>query len=199
MSDANKDVTEKVVKDLVSASDGQLPAKAEPKIPVGHVERVLNYRDRNLLLGACQEYCSKDGRGNYKNTSKLDRISKLLLFQETVDYFAMIDESLEDALFKWQRSRNDWLSLQQYLGGGMTLEDLKKKAPAVDPQSPPKRPALTQPQATPEEMRGKDRSFYLPSKLDVFAQDALRAATWNPQTAEYVTELLARFEIKDED
>ncbi len=170
-----------------------------PKQPAGTVARVLNFRDRNMLIGSCREFCQKDGKGDYKAQAKLDRISKLISFEETLEYFEMIDDSIEDALFKWQRTRNDWLSWQQYLGGGLTVEELKKKAPAVDISSPPAKPPRRQPEGTPEERRGKERPFYFPSKLDVWVQEVLKVATWSPLAAEYVTELCGKFGVKDEE
>lgn len=178
---------------------GDAPVSEPPKQPQGTVERVLNFRERNLLVGACREFCQKDGKGDHKAQSKLDRLTKLVAFDETVEYFNMIDDSLEDALFKWQRARNDWLAWQQYQGGGITVEELRKKAPGVDPSSPPPKPPRTQPEASRSELRGKERPFYFPSKLDVWAQECLRVATWTPLAAEYVVELCGKFGIKDEE
>jgi len=169
------------------------------KQPAGTVERVLNFRDRNLLIGACREFCQKDGKGDHKAQAKLDRVVKLVKFDETVEYFNMIDDSLEDDLFKWQRSRNDWLAWQQYQGGGITLEDLRKKVPGLDVSSPPMKPPRKQPEAKHEELRGKERAFYFLSKLDAWVQECLKVATWSPLAAEYVVELCGKFGIKDEE
>lgn len=171
----------------------------ERKQPAGTVERILNFRERNLLIGACREFCQKDGKGDHKAQAKLDRVTKLICFEETVRYFDMIDDGLEDELFRWQRLRNDWLSWQQYQGGGLSVEELKKKAPTVDITDPPKKPSRKQPEATPEDLRGKDREFYFPSKLDVWVQEVLKVATWNPLAATYVTELCGKFGVKDEE
>lgn len=195
MVENTKDTEPSVVDRAPKDPSGKLIEKQ----PAGTVGRILNFRDRNLLVGACRDFCSKEGKGNHKAQSKLDRITKLVVFQETVDYFDMIDDSLEDALFRWQRLRNDWLALQQYMGGGLTAEDLKKKAPSVDLTDPPGKPSRRQPEATADESRGVAREFYFPSKLDVWAQEVLKAVTWSPLASEYVTELCEKFGIKDED
>jgi hypothetical protein len=171
----------------------------KPRPPVGCVERVLNFRDRNLIIGACREFCLKDGKGGHKAQSKLNRLTKLLDLQETVDYFEMVNDSMEDEVFKWQRLRNNWLSWQQHLAGGLTLEELQKRAPSVDLSDPPNKPPRKQPEATPEDLRGKDRAFHIPSKLDAWIQECLEVANWDPMTSEYVTELCQKFGLKSED
>lgn len=180
-------------------SGGSLRAKDNVKPPAGCVERLLNFRDRNILIGACRQYCDKDGKGDYKSASRLDRATRLLNLQETIEYFTMLDDSLEDALFNWQRERNNYLSWRQYQAGGITLDELKKKAPSVDPSSPPKKPNKNQPEATPDEMRGKEREFYIPSALDAWLQSVLRTATFPAFSAEYVTELCLKFGVKEEE
>jgi hypothetical protein len=184
---------------VVSEGDVAQETAKERKQPAGTVERILNFRDRNLLIGACREFCQADGKGDHKAQAKLDRVTKLILLEETIRYFEMIDDSLEDELFRWQRLRNDWLAWQQYQGGGLSVEELKKKAPSVDPAVEPKRPPRKQPEAAPADLRGKERPFYFPSKLDVWAQECLKRATWNPLAAEYVTELCSKFGIKEEE
>lgn len=184
---------EKIMKDS--------PSPEPPKQPVGTVERVLNFQDRSLLLFGCKLYCKDPSKGDYRSQSRLTKLDKLLVHDETVEYFEMIDDSLEDRLFKWQRERNDWLLVQQYLAGGISLEEVKKKSPALDVDDPPKKPSRVQPEADPEEVRGKERSFYLPSKLDSWVQDVLKEVKWpNPEKAKYITELCTKFGIKgDED
>lgn len=174
-------------------------APPPPEQPSGTVKRVLNFRDRNLLMGACRAWCDKDGKGDHKAHSKLDRLDKIISFQETVDYFTMIDDFLEDALFKWQAQRNSYLSFRQYEAGGLALEELKKKAPGVDAGSCPAKPSKAQPVATSAEMRGKERAFYFPSKIDAWVQEVLKTATFPSFTAEYVVEMCSKFDIKEEE
>lgn len=175
------------------------PSKEEKKPPAGCVERVLNFRDRNILIGACRQFCDKDGKGDHKAASRLDRVTKILCLQETIDYFAMIDDSLEDALFKWQRDRNNYLSQRQYEAGGLTIEELRKRAPSVDPSTQTPKPKKVQPEATPAEMRGPERPFYIPSVLDAWIQGVLKVAVFSAVSAEYVTELCVKFGIKEDD
>lgn len=186
--------------DVDNARSMERERTPEPtKPPPGTVERVLNFRERNLLIGACRQFCDKDGKGDHKAQAKLDRVSKLMSFQETIEYFHMIDDSIEDALFKWQRERNDYLCWKQYSSGGLTLSELKEKAPAVDPSSPPIKPPKAQPEATSHEMRGPERAFHIPSKLDAWIQDVLKISTFPSIAAEYVTELCSKFGINSED
>jgi hypothetical protein len=182
---------EKIMKDPVAASPEEQP--------IGTVKRVLNFRDRNLLIGACRQWADKDGKGDHKGQSKVDRLTKAISFQETIDYFNMIDDSVEDALFRWQKDRNSYLSFKQYEAGGLTLEDLRKRAPWVDVSSPPAKPPKAQPEASPEEMRGKERTFYLPSKLDAWVQDVLKVSTFPSIASEYVVELCKKFGINEEE
>lgn len=169
--------------------------------PAGTVERVLNFQERSLLAAACKSYCAKKDKGDHKAQSKLVRLLKLLSYDDTVEYFDMIDDSVEEQLFKWQRARNDWLLVEQYAAGGISHEELKKRAPLLDVNNPPPKPMRRQPEATPEEIRGRERAFYIPSKLDSWAQDILRETNWaNPEKAEYIVELCGKFGIKsDED
>ena len=193
--------TEKKTELKLVSKDDQLPVSApEKSVPAGCVERVLNFRDRNLIIGACREFCQGMGKGDYKAQAKLDKVSKIISFQETLEYFEMIEESMEEATFKWQRERNDWLCYQQYMSGSLTAEELKKRAPGVDTGNPPRKASTKKaPEPTQDEQRGKARSFYFPSKIDVWVQDALKVANWQPLASEYVTELCLKFGLKDED
>lgn len=184
---------------LPEESDAAVDAR---KQPVGTVERILNFQERSLLVAAGKIYCYKkeQEKGDYKAQAKLSKLIKVLFHEETVDYFDMIDDSIEEKLFRWQRARNDWLLVQQYAAGGITLEELKKKSPLLDIQNPPEKPSRRQPEATTEEIRGRERSFYLPSKLDSWAQDVLRGVNWpNPEKAQYITELCEKFGIKSDE
>lgn len=178
-----------------------LTEDVKKKPPAGTVERTLNFQERSLLVLACKLHCAKQDKGDHKAQAKLSRLLKIVSYEETVDYFDMIDDSLEDKLFKWQRERNDWLLVQQYLAGGIALDELKKKSPELDIENPPEKPARRQPEATKDEIRGSERSFYLPSKLDSWVQDVLHATHWpNPEKSMYITELCTKFGIKgDED
>lgn len=172
----------------------------EKKQPAGTVERTLNFQERSLLVFACKLHCAKQDKGDYKAQSKLSKLIKLISYEECVEYFEMVDDSLEDRLFKWQRERNDWLLVQQYLAGGITIDDLKKKSPALDIENPPEKPSRRQPEASDGDIRGPARQFYLPSKLDSWVQDVLRGTHWpNPEKATYITELCGNFGIKNDE
>jgi hypothetical protein len=177
-----------------------VPAPVASERPAGTVERVLNFQERSLAIFAAQQFCGREGKGDHKAQSKLSRLMKTLGHEEQIAYFDMLDDWLEEQIFRWQRQRNDWLKWQQYLSGGITLEQLKEQAPAVDPMAPPAKPCRAQPEVPTADVRGKERSFYLTSKIDVWVQDILKTAIWAAHKAEYVSELCAKFGIKsDED
>lgn len=170
----------------------------EPEQPAGTVARKLNFQERSLLIFACRQVCGGDGKGDQRAMSKLHRFTKIISYDETVEYFDMIDDSVEDAAFRWQKERTNWMAWQVYQAGNLTLENLKKRIPNIDLQNPPTKPSRNQPEATPQEARGKERVFYLPSKIDAWVQDVIRSANWKPEKAEYVTELCAKFGISED-
>ena len=178
---------------------------ASQKCPSGCVERLLNFRERNLLIGAARDYCGKVDRhgnkehGDYKNQSKLDRLAKLVAFSETLEYFEVINDHYEDVVRSWKRARLVYVAWMNLNSGLIKPEDFKREFPAVDPEKGVAKPALRMPEATPKEMRGDERAFYFPSKLDVWVQDLLRVVTFEPLAAEYAVELCSKFGIKDED
>jgi hypothetical protein len=185
--------------ELTAVSDKALVQ--EKKQPAGTVERVLNFQERSLLIFGCKLYCAKqENKCDHKDQAKLSKLTTLLSYDETVEYFDMIDGSLEDLGFKWQRAKNDWLIFQLYRSGGITADEAKNKSSTLDLTNPPEKPIRRQPEAAPEEIRGKERSFYLPSKLDVWVQDVLRKVNWpNPEKAQYITELCEKFGIKSDE
>ena len=65
--------------------DGELKPHSE-STPPGHVSRVFNMQDRNMVVGACIDYCKKEGHRKFKDHQKLDQIKKLLSFDETLEY-----------------------------------------------------------------------------------------------------------------
>ena len=187
-------------------SDVQPPAAApsstapsEQKCPSGCVERTLNFRERNLLVGAARDYCEKKEHGDYKSQAKLARLSKLISFEETLDYFEMIDDHYNDAGQVWRRDKSIWTALRNLKDGLVNLEDFRKQFPTVDVDKKMDKPPLRRPEASPKEMRGEDKVFYFPSKLDVWVQDVIKAAIWQPLAAEYAVELCEKFGINDED
>ncbi len=90
----NVEAEKKAELKLVSKDD-QLPAASEKSVPAGCVERILNFRDRNLMISACREFCTEKGKGDYKAQAKLDKVSKIISFDETIEYFGMIEDSVE--------------------------------------------------------------------------------------------------------
>lgn len=188
----------------VDLEQGKVVPFPDSKQPAGTVARDLNFRDRDMVIAACRESCAKEGKGGHKYQVKLDKLMKLLNVEEVAEYFDMIQDSVEDSAFKWGRLRNNWLNYQQYMSGGISRAELKERAPDVDPSSPPTKPPTRQPEPTREELRGKSRVFFVPSKLDAWIQDAVKSATWSvvakdKYLPEYVSELCQKLGIKDDE
>lgn len=189
-----ENVTREALTEMIK-SEGEAPESKKP--PIGCVERILNFKDRNNLFGACRAFCAKEGHQGFKDQTKLDRLNKIILFEETLEYFAMIDDVLEDEVRAWQRDKRRYKLWKDYKAGLVKPEDFRKEF--SDQDAEPKKPALLQPESKPEDIRGKERSFYLPSKIDVWAQDAIRAMDWSPFLVEYTVELFQKFGIKEEE
>jgi len=182
------------------ASAPSSPSTLEKKCPSGCVERILNYRERNLLIGAARDYCGKKEHSDYKGQAKLDRLTKLICFQETLDYFDVLTDHYDEAVREWKSTRrkyNAWKDLKA--GLYKDPDNFTRDFPDVDPGKGIEKPANRAPEITPKESRGEERSFYFPSKLDAWVQDVLKAAVWQALAAEYAVELCSKFGIKDED
>lgn len=189
------DVVQAVTRELLAPKDKETEEK---KVPEGHVVRTLTFRDRNLIVGACKFYV-KGEKGKYKGQFKVDRVSKLLCFEETLDYFNMMNDSQAENLFKWQEQRQAYVAFRMMKGGMLKVEDFAKQFPDLDIDECPPKPPIKQPDLNDEEQRGKPREFHIPSKLDVFIQDALRDMEWNPDWSKYVVELLTKYGISPEE
>lgn len=189
------DVVQTVTRELLEPKNKEAEEK---KVPEGHVVRTLSFRDRNLIVGACKFYVQGE-KGKYKGQFKVDRVSKLLCFEETLDYFNMVNDSQAENLFKWQEQRQAYVSWRSMKGGMVKVEEFVKQFPDLDLDECPPKPPIRQPELSDDEQRGKPREFHIPSKLDVFIQDALRDMEWNPDWSEYVVELLTKYGISPED
>lgn len=190
-----ENVTREALSDAIRPED----ASGSTRPPIGCVERILNFKDRNNLYGACRAFCAKDGHKGFKDTVKLDRLNKIIKFEETLEYFAMIDDSLEDEILAWQRAKRVYKLWKDYRAGLLTADGFRKEVPNVNLEEGPPKPALLQPETKADDLRGKERSFYLPSKLDVWAQEAIKQMDWSPFVAMYTAELFSKFGINDED
>lgn len=189
------DVVQTVTRDLIASKESIV---SEKKIPEGCVTRTLNFQDRNLITTACRVYV-KGEKGKYKGQFKVERVVKLMSFDETVEYFLMINDSQAENLFSWQEERQAYVAWRSMKGGMMKVEDFAKQFPDLDVDECPPKPPVRQPELTPEEKRGKEREFHIPSKLDVFIQDALHDMEWNSAGSEFVVELLTKYGINPEE
>lgn len=169
----------------------------ERRVPEGCVVRTLNFRDRNLIVGACRAYAQGE-KGKYKGQFKLERVTKVLNFDETREYYEMINDSQAENLFKWQEARQAYVAFRMMKGGMMRVEEFAKQFPDLDLDACPEKPPVKQPELTKDEQRGRAREFYIPSKLDTFIMDAIQDYQWGSIGSEFVTELMEKFGIKEE-
>lgn len=174
-------------------------AATATKRPPGTVERALNCKERTLIIEACRQYCRKDGKGDSKAQSRLYRTMQIISYQEAVDYFAGLEDKLEDMAYDWQRAKNTWVAWKNYLSGALTMDAVKKMIPRFDESRDPEKPSHGKPMLTSTELRGETRPYYFPSKIDAWLQDILKAVNWDPLHAEFVTELCGKFGIKEDD
>lgn len=175
----------------------ELPPPVPVEQPLGTVKRVLNVRDRNLTIGACRARCMQEGHKKLKDQDKLNRLSKLINFEETIEYVAMLKDWQEEHSLKWER---DWVRYKAWRRHqeGVISPDDERFLKGVNLEKGVKKPPLVMPENTPEQMRGPERTFYLPPKLDIWAQEAVKGMDWTDFGAEYSTELAAKFGVEIE-
>lgn len=194
--DGEKTIVQNAARDEVVKA---LVPPEPPKPPPGCVERVLNYRDRNLLIGACRAFCTKDGHKGLMDQMKLDKLNKLLAFESTLEYFAEIDDAHEEKLLEWQRAINKYKLWRSHKAGILKAEDFRKEFPDTNPADEIPKPPLRPPDIDPQKMRGPERAFHIPSKLDVWIQDALKRSEWSTAVTEYAVELCSKFGLAIEE
>ena len=177
----------------------ELPEPVPAEQPPGTTKRRLNVRERNLLIGACRARCTQEGHTKLKDQDKLNRIGKLVKFEETLEYIAMITDWQEEHALKWER---DWVRYKAWrrYQEGLIQPDDEKFPKGIDLEKGVPKPPLRVPENTPAQMRGPERDFYFPSKLDAWAQDAVKEMDWSEFVpgAEYTLELSAKFGVEIE-
>lgn len=176
-----------------AAPDGAPP----PKPPPGCVERVLTVYDRNLVCGACIRYCQQDGKKKLKDLDKLDRVKRLLRFDETLEFVAMNTDWLEDERVRWEGAKARYRLWRRWKEGILRAEDLKATDPNFDPGVEPERPPPQPPQLAREQRCGPARPVHVPSRLDAWIQEALRAMDWPSDMAEGASEIGRTFGVLD--
>lgn len=180
---------------LALVKDGE---PAERKAPPGCVERILNVKDRNFIVGACRVYCEKEGHKGFKDQKKLDQVTKLLNFEATLDYNAVVNDHGEEITLAWESATARYRAWRRYKEKLLTAEEIRKTYPDLDLEKGVEKPALRAPEIPPEMQRGQDSTFYFPAKLDVWVQDALRAMDWTTVMTQYAVALCEKFGMKDE-
>jgi len=188
-----------VIREVIKDAFREAASVPESKIPEGCVERTLTMRDRNAIMGACTAYCQKDGHKGLLDQTRLNKIKKLLNWDETLEYFAMVDDSLEEEIRLWRKTKNQYALWRDYRAGLAKAEDIKKTYPSLDLEGEFKKPSLREPELKPDEKCGPKKAVHLPSKLDAWVQDALKAMEWLTKMEELAVEVCAKFGIKNED
>lgn len=191
-----KNVTREALADAIRKDEGPAPEK---KAPLGCVERVLDMRNKNAVIGACTLYCQKDGHKGLIDQTRLNRLKKLFNWDETLEYFAMIDDSLDDEVRAWKQAKNQYKLWKDYRAGLVKAEEVKKIYPSFDLEGEIQKPALVEPKNKLEHRRGPEAAVYIPSKLDAWIQDALKATDWLVHMDELAVEVCEKFGIKSEE
>lgn len=177
--------------------DAEAASAEVKKCPEGHVERTLNFRDRNLIFGAVQAYCNDKSRSDYKYRLRIDKIAKLLNIEENIEYFDMLDEWINTKHREWLIVSGRYNAYHNFKAGQVFLEKVRESFPDFDPNVEPPKPGK-KPKLTPEEMRGKARAFHIPSKIDAFIIDTIKAYDFKQADPEYVTELCVKYGLSDD-
>lgn len=153
-----------------------MPETAAPTKKDAHpgcVKRVLNYRDRLLILNAAAE--SLKGKGTIVALAKFQKLNDLLDGEGVNDYFDAMDVDFTERAEAWR------------VAVEARMRD--SKAPKVGPR----------PRRTRIELRGKDATFHIPSKLDTFIIDTLKKAEIEARHAEFAVELAQKFGVPIDD
>jgi hypothetical protein len=159
-------------------------------------------RDRNLIVGACVSYCAKEGKRKVKEQVNLERVKRLFRFEETVEYFALMNDAVDDAKVVWDGARKKyrvWLALRE---GALKVSDVVKEYPTFDLDVEPMKPSPVAPKIKAEELVGPTSTFHIPAKLDVWISDALRDMEWPTEKVdmtEGAAELARKFDLAEKD
>lgn len=198
MDGAKKAMVENACRVPVGEGGTGAPVPDGGRPPAGCVERVLNFKDRNYIVGACLAYCEKDGHKGFKDQKKLDQVKKLLNFEATLDHTAEITDGLEERTLAWEGARARYKMWRQFKEGLLDadgVEEMRKRHPDLDLEKGPEKPPVRPPELSPEDQRGPESVFHLPSKLDAWIQGALGAMDWPTVMTEYCVELCEKFGV----
>lgn len=192
-------VTRKALDDAASPAP---PPELGPgrKQPPGTVERRLNFKDRNYLVGAARAYCEKEGHKGFKDQRKLEQLKKLVDFESTLDHSAEITEAIEEMTAEWQSAKVMHTTWSRYKKGILTpdqVKEMKRQYPDMDLENGPPKPPVRVPEPDPAYMRGPESVFYFPSKLDAWVQEALKVMEWPTTFTQYCFELFEKFQIEE--
>lgn len=194
-----ENVVRKALEDAVKAEEAEEAGLPEPKVPEGCVERTLTMRDRNAIVGACEAYCQKEGHKGLLDQTRLNKIKKLLNWDETLEYFAMLDDALDEEVRIWRREKSQYKLWRDYRAGLVTAQDVKRAYPTLDLEAEPEKPSLREPELKPDEKRGPKKAVHLPSKLDAWVQDCLKSMQWLVKMDELAVEVCEKFGIRSDD
>jgi hypothetical protein len=189
---------EALVKTIIAKDEACAVKKGE--VPEGCVRRVLNFKDRNYLVGAAKAYCSRDGHKGLKDQRKLDQLTKLVNFEATLDHTAELTDLIEEAQVKWESTMvryRVWRRFKESILDEDQVKDMKKKYPGLDEEKNFQKPPIRPPEMSESDRRGPDSTFHFPAKLDAWVQDALEVMEWQVIHAEFAVELCEKFGVEE--
>lgn len=170
----------------------------ERALPKDHVARTLTMRDRNYIVGAVMLHVAKKGQQTGRNQNRLALLTKIFLYEETLEFFAQVKEDLDGRRIKWDGQKNLYVIWQQLKQGAVSLSDVKKDYPSFeyDPEKPPPKPQPSRPGYTEEEKTGPSGTFHLHKKLDDWIREVLQSTDqWSSDMYEGAEALFEQYGI----
>lgn len=168
--------------------------------PPGSVPRRFSMKERQLIVLACQVYSQN---GDFKKQRKLRDIRLILKADEVEDYFDTIREKEHDLLSEWTKASNMYRRYQAWKAGSESQEEILKAFPDMDLKDPakaPKKPSFVEPEIGEKDIVGPDADFFIPAKVEVFIEAALKKMTWGTFDCSYVATLAEKYSLpEDED
>ena len=176
-----------------------LAEKNPPKPPPGTMPVTLNVKERNMLMGSANAYCQMpEHRGNM-DQARRNKLRTLIDLDGTLDHIAEINDGLFERQREWKKAWREYNLWKDYEARLIQKDVFEKEFSEFDPENPPAKPPIREPQLTAEQKRGKERVFYIPVKLYTWIVDTLEVMDWPNEFGEYVEDLLARFGMEPQE
>lgn len=179
--------------------------KPPGKLKPGFVAQELTMKDRNLVIGACRAYCQRKGEKRIENHQFLERLNRILAFDETLEFYAMIGDVKDQMTREWNGQRMRYNRWRDWKAGlpvkvDTALEGEDGVKTIIEPFDPnreaPAKPSHQAPKLPNDEERGPIRTFHIPAKLSVFIEKALKAMDWATFLTEDAVILCEKFGIE---